>query len=173
VIIDSNVLTALSHATDRTEPGPRDTQIEVPPLLLSAIEPIQPVDVLSATNIALRSSFVTEAQINKVNPNPAGSQDLCILAKGLWSMSIDVSSFTIGTGGTIRNGLWGVYLVYQGFTIPLLRMLHVGVAGIHSNKAGSYRWLLREDAKIELDWLAPAAGEFVCVNLSLQATRHL
>jgi len=173
VNIDTNALPALSLTTDRAIAGARDTTLEVPPVLLPVIKAIQPLSVLSVSNVALRESFITEALINKNNPNAAGSQDICTLAKGLWTIQLNVSSFTLGTAGVWRNNFWAVNLAYQGFTLPLVRMLHVSTVGQHMNFEKTVRFLLREDATVNLSWLAPAAGEYIGVNLGLLATREL
>lgn len=173
MIIDSTVVPSLALTTDRAIPNVKDSEVQIPNLLLLGMEPIQPLSVLSVTNVALRDSFVTEAQINKNNPNPAGTQDLAIVAKGLWTIQMNMLSFTLGTAGTWRNNFLAVVLAYQGFSIPLLRVLHVGTTGVHTAQQGQWRFLLREDATLQLTWLAPAAGEYIGCNLNVQATRHV
>lgn len=173
MIIDSNFLGGMIKATDKAIPGASDSDLEVPDTVLPIIETLLPLDVLQNSNVSMQSSFLTEAQINKFNPDAAGLQQICILGRGLWTVQLQVASATLGTNGFFRNSFWSVTLGYQGFAIPLLRMIHLSAVTIHIEKFSNFRFLLRDDATINLGWLAPAAGEYIGVNMQVQATKHL
>lgn len=171
--IDTNALPALSLTTDRAVPGPRDTTLEIPPVVLPVLSPLQPLSVLANNTTALRDSFITEFQITKANPMAGGTQDICILSKGLWRIKLNMQSTTIGTAGTFRMNFWRTYILYQGDSVRLLGVVHLSTTLMNLSLACDHRFLLREDATIVLEWMAPAAAEFIGVVGSLVATREL
>jgi hypothetical protein len=173
VIVDSSVIQSLNLATDRAIPQATDTQLTVVPALVPTHQPLMPLSVLSVSNVALRDSFITESVIQKQNPNAAGSQVICTLAKGLWTVSINTHSAVIGTVGVSRVNVWRIVLNYQSFSIPLLRQGTISTAYTSMFMNFSGRFLLREDCTLDIDWLAPAAGEFTVVQANVQCERHL
>jgi hypothetical protein len=174
VIVNSNVITNLIKATDKAVPGPRDTDLEVPPLLLSVHESLLPINVLTVNNVPHNESFITEAHINKSNPDIAGSQTLATFKAGLWTVDLFYASNLLGVAGAYNSQAWAVFFVYQGYSIPFVMESSLSNTAYRTvSTSRRFRFLARDNFTMELAWDAPAVGERIATDISLIATKHL
>lgn len=170
MIIDTGFINALLSATDKAVPE-EDASVKIPSLMLPTHEPILPLSALLDTATAPHLSIFSNSQINKVNPDAAGSQLVATLGSGLWTIDCNAVSFVLGVLTIHRP--WTLYLFYQGVLQPILTEICAAGGSRSINQNRTLRCLFREQAAISLFWEAPAVNERFMCDVSVFATKHL
>jgi len=142
-------------------------------MILPAMMPLLPLDVLTSNAVPSNSSFITEASFKYTNA-AAGTQVLCTVNKGLWTFDIDCAFTSFDNGGVYTGDAVQFTLDYQGYAIRLCGESNWLGTLQKSKLKRTFTVLLREDdVTITVRWAATGIADTVAALISLIGTKHL
>jgi len=167
VIIAKPILHQLGAASEAAIPSKDDGQLVVMPVVFPAVPLIDAFNP-GSNALTMTTSFANSAIITRVN-QASTTTNIAILSRGLWTINwtLSCSANYLHTG----SGKDCALFLLSGVQGRSIAELYAAIGS--SSNSGSFTFLLREEATIQLIAGTNGVGQELIVNGCVLAEKHL
>lgn len=170
--VDNAYLSNLGVAIPNAFPEPGDSTLNLPPLVLGAIEPIAPMLRIVGSGATAEQSINAGVQVNR-NNQTFGNNTLVTLGRGLYELDMFINArfnFT-GAGGTVLHTY--IVILNPGLSAGSgLVGFHASIGNFSANR--KFRLLCAEPGwTIRFDYGATGVAENLDAYANVQVTKIL
>ena len=174
MIVETNSLTTIGVGSQRVQTEPGDTALKLPNIILPVIQLIEPTQLPNLSNIVNVSSFCIATFYSKTNV-ASGSQNLCLLGKGLWEIYFNWSYRQTFAAPVVFNSNSTIVRLTSptgGVSATLASFLPVQSGSF--NQSWRNKFLIRENSTtIDYAWDVTGVADFIEGNIHVNAIKLL
>lgn len=173
MIVETGSLTTVGVGAAKVQPENGDSVMRLPNIILPVIELIEPTTIFPDVNVPQSTSFIRNTFITR-NNQASGGTDIIRLAKGYWRLNVRFGlriNFAAPIAFNTNAFLVSLISPPGGVSQPILS--HNPDQTGYFDCQCSFKILLREIGLLSVAYPVTGVGDFIDLNVQVQAERLL